>query len=56
MEKTLKECLNSERNEEIITRGLICNPIEGLTKTGKPYVDLTLYANGLTMPSKVWDM
>ncbi len=56
MEKSLKECLNSERNEEIITKGLICNPVEGLTKTGKPYVDLTLYANGLTMPAKVWDM
>ena len=56
MEKKLFECLSSQKNEEVITVGLISNPVEGLTKQGKPYVDFQIYANGCTMTCKVWDI
>ena len=54
--KTVKECLGSEKNEEVVVIGLLCNPKDGVTKNGKPYADFDLYANGATIQIKVWDM
>lgn len=56
MEKTVKECLVSNQNEEVVVVGILCNPIDGITKNGKPYADFELYANGSTIQIKVWDM
>lgn len=56
MEKELKDVLLAEKNEEIITIGIMAEPKEGVTKQGKPFVDFTLYSKGYSLPAKVWDM
>lgn len=56
MQKSVKECLISNENEEVVVIGILCNPMDGITKAGKPYADFDLYANGSTVSIKVWDM
>lgn len=55
MEMKIKDALLSENGEELEVRGIISNLKEGLTKTGKPFVDADLFANGSLMTLKVWD-
>ena len=56
MEYTIKDALLSENGAEIEVRGLLASLEEGLTKTGKPFVNGSIFANGDTMPIKVWDI
>lgn len=55
MEKLIKDVLQSENGEEMEVRGIISDLSEGLTKTGKPFVNGQIFAKGDTMPIKVWD-
>ena len=47
--------LQSKNGEELELEGLIADLTEGLTTTGKPFVNGVLFANGDTAPFKVWD-
>lgn len=55
MKIALKDLLKSENGAEYEVDGILVNLVEGVTKTGKPYISGELYANGYTMPIKVWD-
>ena len=55
MERNIKDFLRSENGEEMAVRGLISDLTEGITRTGKPFVNGVLFASGETMPFKVWD-
>ena len=56
MEKLIKDVLQSENGEELEVKGLISDLSEGLTKTGKPFVNGSLFAKGKTITFKVWDI
>lgn len=55
MATTIKDALQSKNGDEVQVEGILNNLMEGITKTGKPYISGELFANGYTISFKVWD-